>query len=370
MPGFNTIPGAAGGGGAGALNYVSSVHMSTYNRSWARAGTAGSYGIYSQNQENGYAYFVGSSMTTGMPMNRMGVIDHAFTSINIVAPQGDIISLYKVKVKSTTEFANPLASFTATPATLIASGSFVLPSNATVPFADIIVTGAGGASGAGHGGAHGGGGGGGGGNVVKVTNFPIYGSTIVAVGFGGLAGPFCSSGLPGGQSSFGPLYALGGGGGGSWNTPPAQAGAAVGNGGGGGGSSGAGAAGAAQTSVSGLGTIGSPIGYGGHGGGSATASNGTTNRAGGGGGSTGAGQNGGAGSGGTAGTGHSSSLNGYSTTYGPGGYGTQPNGNHGPASYSGYSIGAGGQGSNFGGGADVLGVSGQVGGVVVRFYTP
>jgi hypothetical protein len=369
MPGFNTIPGAAGGGGAGALTFIASIHMSTYNRSWSRSGTAGNYAIYSQNQENGYAYFVGSNMTTGIPMNRMGIISHDFTSINIVAPQGDVVSLYKVKVKSTTEFTNPLAGFTATPATLIASGSFVLPSNATVPFADIIVCGAGGASGAGHGGAHGGGGGGGGGNVVKVTNFPIYGSTIVAVGFGGLAGPVCSSGNPGGQSSFGPLYALGGGGGGSWNTPTALSSASIGNGGGGGGSTGAGASGVSQSSISGLGTVGSPVGHGGFSGGSATAANGTTNRGGGGGGSTGAGQNGGVNSGGNGGTGHVSSLNGYSTTYGPGGYGYQPNSGTG-TSYSGYTIGAGGQGSNYDGGAAVVANAGQVGGVVVRFYTP
>ena len=103
MPGFNTIPGSAGGGGAGALGYVASVHMNTYNRSWAQGGTAGYYAIYSQNQESGYAYFVGAGgMVTGIPLNRMESVSHAFTSIDIIAPSNDLISLYKVKVKATT----------------------------------------------------------------------------------------------------------------------------------------------------------------------------------------------------------------------------------------------------------------------------
>ena len=106
MPGFNTIPGSAGGGGAGALNYVASVHMSTFNRSWAQAGVAGNYGIYSQNQENGYAYFVGTGTTTGVSLNRMINVSHSFTRIDIIAPQNDIISLYKVKVKATSAFNN------------------------------------------------------------------------------------------------------------------------------------------------------------------------------------------------------------------------------------------------------------------------
>ncbi len=82
MPGFNTVPGSSSGGGQPNMTFVGSVHMSTYNRSWNQGGTAGYYGVYSANQEAGYAYFVGAT-TTGVPLNRMTNVTHSFTRIDI-----------------------------------------------------------------------------------------------------------------------------------------------------------------------------------------------------------------------------------------------------------------------------------------------
>ena len=96
MPGFNTIPGSGGGGGQANMTFVASVHMTTYNRSWTQGGTAGYYAMFSVNQENGYVYFVGAT-TTGGPLNRLINVTHSFTRIDIIAPQNDMISLYKAK---------------------------------------------------------------------------------------------------------------------------------------------------------------------------------------------------------------------------------------------------------------------------------
>ena len=372
MAGFNTIP-AAGGGGGGlpSLNFVASVNMETYNRSWAQAGVAGNYAVYSANMNNGYAYFVGTGTTTGIPLNKMQNVQHSFTRIDLVGVQGDIISLFKVKTKATTVFANPLSAFTKNPAILIASGSFVLPSNATVPFADIIVAGAGGAAGSGHGATHGGGGGGGGGNVVSLTDYSIYGSTIVSVGFAGAAARV-NRGASGGQSSFGPVYALGGGGGGGWeNRAGFGSSTIIGNGGGGGaGGSGSGGIGQTQTATTGVGSVGSPQFFGGTNGGSGHSGTGINSRGGGGGGATASGTDGGNPSGGNGGAGHTSSITGTSTTYGAGGYGMDPNNGAG-SGWSQPAYACGGQGTTNGHSSDtVLANNGQNGVVIVRFYTP
>lgn len=374
MAGFNTIPAASGGGGGlPSLNFVASVNMETYNRSWAQAGVAGNYAVYSANMNNGYAYFVGTSTTTGIPLNKMQNVQHSFTRIDLVGVQGDIISLFKVKTKATTLFPNPLAAFTKNPAILIASGSFVLPSNATVPFADIIVAGAGGAAGSGHGATHGGGGGGGGGNVVSLTDYSIYGSTIVSVGFGGTA-QRVNRGSSGGQSSFGPVYALGGGGGGGWETKQGFGSSSIiGNGGGNcGGADGSSTPGIGQvqTATTGVGTVGSPAFYGGNNGGIGHQSNSTGSRGGGGGGSAGSGQNGGSNNNGNGGAGHTSTITGTTTTYGAGGYGMDPNGGAG-SGWSQPAYACGGQGTTNGHSTDtVLANNGQNGVVIVRFYTP
>lgn len=370
MAGFNTIPSSSGGGSGSALSHVASVIMETYNRSWTiDGGVSGVYGIYSNNQNNGYAYFVGAAMTTGVPLNQVKSIPHDFTRIDIVAPQGDLISLYKAKVKSTTLFNNPLSNFNYNTSTLISSGNFELPTNATVPFTDLIVVGGGGAAGAGHGDSHGGGGGGGGGNVINLTEFPVYGSTIVSVGAGGSIGSTSHGGNNGGNTSFGNVYAYGGGGGGGWSR---RSGLSGGNGGGGGGGSSGdvGGSGQTQTSTSGLGTIGSPLLRGGFSGGRGYDSNSSASRGGGGGGCLANGTNGGSNSGGDAGAGHVSSVTGLTYTYGPGGYGINPNGNHGNG-WSGLTWGAGGQGTSNGHpGSNVLANPGQQGAVVVKFYIP
>ena len=145
MPGFNTLPAVGGGGGQANMTYVASIHMNTYNRSWAQGGTPGYYAVYSTNQENGYAYFVGAT-TTGAPLNRLSNITHSFTRIDIIAPVNDMVSLYKAKVKATTEFANAFANFSSFPSIIRSSGNFVLPNNA-LPLVNIVLAGGGGGGG-------------------------------------------------------------------------------------------------------------------------------------------------------------------------------------------------------------------------------
>jgi hypothetical protein len=62
------------------MTYVASVHMETYNRTWAQGGTAGFYGVYSTNQENGYAYFVGAALQQVYHLNRLVNVPHIFIS--------------------------------------------------------------------------------------------------------------------------------------------------------------------------------------------------------------------------------------------------------------------------------------------------
>jgi hypothetical protein len=370
MPGFNTIPGSSGGGGAGALNYVASVHMSTYNRSWAQAGTAGNYGIYSQNQENGYAYFVGTGTTTGVSLNRMINVSHAFTRIDIIAPQNDIISLYKVKVKATTEFTNPFAGFVSSsyPTLIQSSGNFILP-NAALPLVNVAIVGGGGGGGMSHSG-HGGGGGGGGGNVVKLTAISAVGATGVTIGGSGGGG---DTGSAGGTTYFGNVYALGGGGGGSHGSKGTTA--VHGNGGGKGGaySYETGSSGTVQTVSTGLGTSGSPTAHGGHAGGGAGVGSHNNNRGGGGGGgSTGVGGEGGAGYAGAGGAGHVSDIwtGSSNTKFGPGGRSAAPDGTLGSDPMSGFTNFGHGGTTNHSTSTQVNGNGGGVGTVVVRYYIP
>ena len=363
MPGYNTIPGAAGGGGMGALNFVASVHMETYNRSWARSGTAGYYALYSQNQEAGYAYFVGSGVTTGVALNRMANIAHSFTRIDIIAPTNDLVSLYKVKVKATTLFTDPFAAFSSFPAIIRTSGNFVLPNNA-LPLVNLVVSGAGGHGGGG--GSHNGaGGGGGGGGVVKLTAFQAVGTTGVTISA-------CNSGNNGGTSGttyFGNVYALGGGAGGH------ARGHAGGSGANGGGASHArtGGSGVTQTTSTGLGTVGSPVYHGGHRGGnqSGGANNHHTSTGGGGGafeaGGDGSGTNHASGAG-PGGRGHISNIEGSNHTYGPGGAGGEYSGRNSNG-WERDGVSARGYGGPCGIENDTN-PAGDQGTVVVRYYIP
>jgi hypothetical protein len=219
MPGFNTLPVVGGGGGQANMTFVGSIHMNTYNRSWAQGGTPGYYALYSTNQENGYAYFVGAT-TTGVALNRLANITHSFTRIDIIAPVNDMVSLYKGKVKTTTEFTSPFAAFSSFPSVITSSGNFVLPNNA-LPLVNILVAGPGG----GGGGSHHGAGGGGGGGIVKLTAYQAVGTT-----------PFTSGSVAG--------HVANGGGGGGHNNDTGNR---------------AGGTGFVQTSSTGLGVSGSPI---------------------------------------------------------------------------------------------------------------
>jgi hypothetical protein len=355
MPGFNTLPAVGGGGGQANMTFVGSVHMETYNRSWAQGGTAGYYAVYSTNQENGYAYFVGAT-TTGVPLNRLVNVSHSFTRIDLIAPQNDMLSLYKAKVKSTTEFANAFAAFSSFPSVISSSGNFVLPNNA-LPLVNVMLVGPGGG-----GGYHSGGGGGGGG-IVKLTAYQAVGTTSVTVP----GGPGQGNRSSGGRTYFGNVYAIGGGGGGQYNHDGAGLntnGAIVANGGGGGGHSGTryGGTGSVQTSSTGLGQAGSPTFTGGFKGGTFTG--GDWNHVGaGGGGASGDGQDRNSSTDvNSGGPGHVSDITGsnYTYSYGAGG------GSHSPGRQGGHSsnYGSGGHGGHNEGGTGIQGV------VVVRYYIP
>jgi hypothetical protein len=321
MPGFNTLPAVGGGGGQANMTFVASVHMETYNRSWTQGGTAGYYALYSTNQENGYAYFVGSGVSTGVALNRVNNITHAFTRIDIIAPTNDMISLYKAKVKSTTVFSNPFdadpsigkLALNSYPGIVTASGNFVLPNNA-LPLVNVLVCGAGG-------GAYHHSGGGGGGNVVKLTAIQAVGTTGVTIGAGAYG-----NGTKGGDTYFGNVYALGGGSGADTNNNSysltAGNGAGIGKQGTHTGTS-QGFPGNSQTANTGLGTVGSPAHFGGNRGGGIVGSF-SPNHGGG----------GGAGAGGvgtdrtsismsaTGGPGHQSDITGTNLYYGSGGGGS------------------------------------------------
>jgi hypothetical protein len=372
MPGFNTVPASGGGGGQANMTYVASVHMSTYNRSWAQGGTAGYYSMFSANQENGYVYFVGST-TTGGPLNRLINVTHSFTSINVIAPTNDMVSLYKAKVKSTTEFPNPFAQFASFPSIIQSSGNFVLPNNA-LPLVNLVVAGGGGGGGGSyHNEAAAGGGGGGG--VVKLTAYQAVGTTAISIGGGaGSQGHDNGHGHIGGRTYFGNVYALGGGGGqrrdgGSavLSNPTVETGA---NGGGAGAHHArSGSLGFTQTTELGLGSSGTPIYYGGNKGGNSTHDDGNRhNRGGGGGGAAEAGANGAYQSGGNGGRGHVSDITGSQANFGSGGRSYSHNGGAGT---SGWDL-AGGTTYAHGGNSAANG-SGDTGGtgvVVVRYYIP
>ena len=127
----------SGGGGTPGFDYIASINMTTFNRSWAQSGAAGNYVLTSNNNNSGYVYFVGAT-TTGGPLGKVVVVNHAFTTVNIIAPTGDFMSLYKASVKSTTVFANPFAGFSSFPSIISGSGNFVLPTSA-LPLVDVVV---------------------------------------------------------------------------------------------------------------------------------------------------------------------------------------------------------------------------------------
>jgi hypothetical protein len=382
MPGFNTLPAVGGGGGQANMTYVASVHMETFNRSWAQGGTPGYYALYSTNQESGYAYFVGTGVSTGIPLNRLSSVSHAFTRIDIIAPTNDMISLYKAKVKSTTVYNNPFdadatigkLAIPSFPSVITSSGNFVLPNNA-LPLVNVVMCGAGGSAGGGHGDGHGGCGGGGGGGVVKLTAYQAVGTTSITIGARTSHSGAHHRGYAGGSTYFGNVYAMGGGGGGgwdnrqSWSFGESQGGVNSGGNGGGSGQPTPGSGGL-QTAGTGLGTAGSPQSIGGYSGGQGNNGNAHDSRAGGGAGAGANGSNGGNNSGGQPGTGHTSNISGADRLFGPGGSGSQPNNNNAyHSSGPGGTHGHGGAGSHNGhNGSNTYGQHGSDGVVIVRYY--
>ena len=362
MPGFNTLPAVGGGGGQANMTYVASIHMSTYNRSWAQGGTAGYYSLYSTNQEQGYAYFVGSGTTTGIPLNRLANISHSFTRIDVIGMTNDMLSLYKAKVKSTTSFANPFAAFVSFPGIHTSSGNFVLP-NAALPLVNVVVVGPGGPGG--HGEHNGGGGGGGGGGVLKLNAFAATGTTAINIG----AAQGGANGVAGvNKTYFGSTWALSGGGGGHSRGHQGGTGA---NGGGGTHNQPGGVGQTASTSVS-TGTF-TDFSY--HGGFSGGAGNPGSNNhhtvqgSGGGAGGVGTTGTGSSGAGGNhGGPGHVSNIEGSNHSYGAGGGGAEYN-THSPNGYDHQGLpgrGHGGRGAN----ENQNHIGGANGAVIVRYYIP
>jgi hypothetical protein len=350
----------SGGGGTPGFDYIASVRMETYNRSWTQAGAAGNYVVASNLSNPGYAYFVGAT-TTGTPLNKVANITHSFTRIDIIAPTGDFISLSKAAVKSTTVFADPFANFASFPSSITSSGNFVLPTSA-LPLVTALLVGGGG----GGGGDHAGGGGGGGG-VVKLTGYLAVGTTSVTVGgSGGHSGS--SNGGSGGTTFFGNVFATGGGGGAGNNGNADVRPGANGGGGNGHNSHTSGYAGNAALTygTGGLGTqTGSAAYHGSHAG-----SNKNGNHAGGGGGGAGgAAYNSPNGNGypGHGGLPFTDSISGGSVNYGAGG----PGGSHSPdRGIGGHThhgnYGNGGHGAHNGHSSNASG--GVQGIVLVRYY--
>jgi len=355
----------SGGGGTPGFDYIASVNMVTYNRTWTQAGAAGKYVLDSYNKNSGFAYFVGSGVTTGIPLGYVADVTHAWTSINIVAPQNDYISLFKAAVKTTTVFNNALDAFASFPSTISSSGNFVLPNNA-LPLINVMIIGGGGG-----GSPHCGGGAGGG--IVKLTAYQAVGTTAVTVG---AANRTETTGAGGGTSYFGNVYALGGSNGSTNHTTPTGNFA---NGGGVGliGSTTtaalAGGVGITQTSSIGLGIKGSPTYNGGFGGGAM--SGGFALQHGGTGGG-GAGGNGGARANASTttangGAGHISDFTGTSLYYGAGGRGSHHQSPASDSSQYSHGVNDGGFGQGRGGtSGGTPSPESQNGAVLVRYYIP
>jgi hypothetical protein len=357
----------SGGGGTPGFDYIASIRMETYNRSWTQAGASGNYVVTSNLSNPGYAYFVGSGTTTGTPLNKVVNVGHSFTRIDIIAPTGDYVSLSKVAVKTTSVFSDPFAAFASFPSTITSSGNFVLPTSA-LPLVTALVVGGGGG-----GGYHHAGGGGGGGGVVKLTGYLAVGTTGVTIGSGQSGNQAGSQAGSAGTTYFGNVFALGGGAGGHGGSGTGNTnaiGASGANGGGAGGHS-ANAGGTGITETTGTGGLGTQSGtsayHGGFSGGTAPSANGWSSPGGGGGGAGGAGGNGvNNSSPGAAGAYYSDSITGSSYNYAPGG----PGGSHSPDnglgshhSHSRYGGGGYGAHSNSNNGS-----GGNQGIVIVRYY--
>jgi hypothetical protein len=347
------------GGGTPGFDFVASIKMDTLSRTWARPGAAGLYALTSLSLKSGYAYFRGSSVSTGTPLNNIVQVDHSFTSIDIVGFKDDYISLNKASVKPTTALSSVGTLFndwfansktTRNVLTFSASSIFTLPSY-SIPLYDYMIVGAGGAAS-----GHTGGGGGGGGIAINLL-YPYTSPITVTIG---AAGNNFGKGVRSGDTSWGSITTVYGGGNGTGHRNGEGAGAAGGNGGGAGGHQTANAAGGAGMAIVGAGSY-----SGGHSGGNGQGSNGSWNRGGGGGGALGPGTSGD--SGGAGGLALVSDFAGAPYAYSGGGGGNShttstPSGPAGGV-YGNFGHGAGGDAykNDSGKGADGVGIA--------RFYS-
>jgi hypothetical protein len=355
----------SGGGGTPGFDYIASIRMETYNRSWTQAGAAGNYVVSSNLNNPGYAYFVGAT-TTGTPLNKVVNVGHSFTRIDIIAPTGDYISLSKAAVKATSVFSNPFANFASFPSSITSSGNFVLPTSA-LPLVTALIVGGGGG-----GGYHHAGGGGGGGGVVKLNGYLAVGTTSVTIGGGQGSNQSGTNSGRAGDTYFGNVFAYGGGAGGHGgnNTGDTSAIGANGANGGGAGGHSPNNGGTGITETTGTGGLGTQSGtatyYGGNSGGAAGPGTGTwSSRGGGGGGAGGAGQPGSY-SGGAAGAYYTDDITGSNYNYAPGGPGGAHSPNHGLGSHHSHSrYGGGGYGAHSNSDASS---GGNQGIVIVRYY--
>ena len=199
----------SGGGGTPGFDYVASIFMQTFARSWAQGGAAGYYMMSSANESTGYVYFIGAQTTAG-PLGKTLLVNHSFTSIEVVANKNELVSLYKGAAKTTTDIANPgsryvdwlynakYTSFIYKSGTTNTSSPWMLPGSA-MPLVDIALIAGGGGSRAHSGGA-------GGGGLVYLTYFPVTSSGLTwTVGAAGTV-----NGGYGGNTTLGSITAVGG----------------------------------------------------------------------------------------------------------------------------------------------------------------
>ncbi len=190
------------------MSYVASIFMETFARSWPQGGTSGYYMMSSANESTGYVYFIGAQTTAG-PLGKTLLVNHSFTSIEVVANKNELVSLYKAAAKTTTDIPNPgnryidwlynskYLAYVFKSGTTNTSSPWILPGSA-MPLVDIGVIAGGGGSQAHSSGA-------GGGGIVYLTYFPVSSSGLSwTIGSGG------AQGSAGGNTTLGSITAVGG----------------------------------------------------------------------------------------------------------------------------------------------------------------
>ena len=354
------------GGGTPGLDYIASIQMSSTARSWAQSGAAGNYFVSSGTMRGGYVYFRGSSISTGGAVGTFIPVAHAFTSIDIVGFKGDIMSLSKSAVKSTTVNSTTDASMytdwvanSKTSRSLLTapvSGTFTMPSYG-LPLYDVMFVGAGGSTG-----GHGSGGGGGGG--IGILYNAMYSSPVAFTV--GQPDQTAARTSRGGDTSWGSYTVLGGGNASSHQTTTGVGGTGGNGGGSGGGHHSPQSYGASSGTAT---TITGGTYHGGNAGGSSSGSvNAWSAGGGGGGGALGAGSAGGTGYSGNGGAPLNSDFTGSYYAYSGGGAGSSHQGGQGIIYGTHGNYGHGGGNGSTATGNGTYGIGGT-GVVIVRYYT-